>query len=218
MSLHLVQEDNGSVIKQCSKGIYGTAYIFPHRTISCVSQDNLCNAWSQCILHSLCHRHGKEARESRWNPILQHSRLRQQFSYPTKPLKGAWHTMCHNIQTHTTIHPPVFLDNSHLCFVFVWVCVCVWVCVSSALLCWVCVCIPCMHSLLFSHARKLFSLSPDDCRVYCCNLWFNVYAYLYAINTVGTRLSAGVLAYTCWQTEFAWMVRKTYECSYGPHS
>lgn len=100
-----------------------------------------------------------------------------------KATEKTWHTMCHNIQTHTTIHLPVFLDNSHLCSVFVCL-----QCFSAGF-----VSADCTQALPLSfqtHANYLLSLQMTvGFTAVIYDLWANVYTYLYAINIGGTRLS-----------------------------
>lgn len=57
-----------------------------------------------------------------WKPVKSHPtvvRVTSAVLISHKAGEEAWHTKCHNIQTHTAIHPPVFLDNSHFCSVCV---------------------------------------------------------------------------------------------------
>lgn len=107
------------------------AYIFPYCSISCVSRANLVCVMpgASAFFHSSVTSLVKNQRK----PVKSHPTALTVTSavlISHKATEEAWHTMRHNIETHTTIHPPVFLNNSHLCSV----------CVSSVLLCWVCVC------------------------------------------------------------------------------
>lgn len=108
------QDDNGTVMKQCPKKEFmaqpicfrtGPCPLFLR--ITCVAPG------ATTFFAPSVTRAAQEAEKAGEIPSNSAHGLRQQFSYPTKPLKGAQHTMWHNVQARTAIHPPVFRDNSH---------------------------------------------------------------------------------------------------------
>lgn len=163
------------------RGIYGTAYMFPHGAVSCVSQDNLCNACSRCILHFFCHRRGKEAEKASEIPSYSPHGYVSSSHIPQSHWKG----LTHNVPQYTDTHndPPASviqtMATSSLC-------------VHVHLRC----CILHTSTLtLFSHAGGLFSLSHHTTSG--INLWVCVYVLYVALTLVRVTpkrklLSAGV--------------------------
>lgn len=107
-----------------SKVLYDTAYVFLQNTI-------------YLFLRLTCVAPGASAFFTSSVTSVVKKKRKLVKSHPTaltvtsavlishKAAEEAWHTMCHNVQTHTAIHPPVFLDNSHFpCFCTCLLCIC----------------------------------------------------------------------------------------------
>lgn len=86
------------------RGLMAQRIYFPHRTVSCVTQVNLCRAWSQCILRSFSHKSGKEAEKA--GEIPSHST--HGYVSSSHIQQSHWKGLTHNVPQFTDSHndPP----------------------------------------------------------------------------------------------------------------